>query len=191
MAAFAENEQVIREVNSRGLSYWLGHNEFSDLTHDEFLNRFLNGTIRHTPQKAYSQVHEVSSNTSPETLDWVAKGAVTSVKNQGKCGGCWAFSAVGAVEGAYVVVGQNPLTQFSEQQLISCDTTQSGCDGGVMEAAFSWISTNGGLCSEGDFPYTSGSGALPVCTDTCNSAVTVGGHTSVKTETAMVDALVQ
>merc|ERR1719421_1001035 len=103
-----------------------------------------------------------------DSVDWEAKGAVTPVKNQGQCGSCWAFSTTGSVEGAFQIAG-NPLTSFSEQDLVSCASSSGnqGCNGGLMDDAFKWIESNG-IASEASYPYTSGSGQ----TGTCKSSVT-------------------
>jgi len=90
----------------------------------------------------------------PGAVDWVAGGAVTSVKNQEQCGSCWSFSAAGALEGAYFVAGHR-LVDFSESNIAECDIDgdDKGCNGGLMDNAFDFISANGGLCTEKAYPY--------------------------------------
>ncbi len=90
-------------------------------------------------------------------MDWSANGAVNAVTNQGGCGSCWAFSAVGALEGAFFIkYGQLPT--LSVQELVSCDTNDNGCSGGWMTSAFDFTKQNGGLTTDSQYPYTSGSG---------------------------------
>jgi hypothetical protein len=47
---------------------------------------------------------------------------------------------------------------------VSCDSGDSGCDGGWPTNAYNWIAKNGGQVSEADYPYTSGdAGVVPAC----------------------------
>lgn len=54
------------------------------------------------------------------SINWVSAGAVTSVKDQGNCGSCYAFASAGAMEGAYKITRKQSLTNFSEQDIVSC-----------------------------------------------------------------------
>jgi C1A family cysteine protease len=121
-------------------SYELGHNEYSDMTHEEFLTHFRLGQpiqkedIRMEPtDPELAQEYSRSLQDQlklPDYVNWIANGGVTPVKNQGACGSCWAFSTTGALEGAkFVKTGE--LVALSEQNLLDCDHKDMGCSGGL------------------------------------------------------------
>jgi hypothetical protein len=96
--------------------------------------------------------------TPPASVDWVKKGAVTDVKNQGQCGSCWAFSTTGAVEGINAIT-TGKLVAVSEEELVSCSHNGNmGCSGGLMDNAFKWIVKNKGIDTEADWAYTAAAG---------------------------------
>lgn len=158
---FANNHDFITKHNSEQSSYTLGHNEFSHLSWEEFLQSRKLGLTKKPENAKADFIHEAPTDLSalPTSIDWSTLGKVTPVKNQGNCGSCWSFSATGALEGAYSIKF-NDLQSFSEQELVSCDnslTGDHGCNGGLMDNAFKWVKNNGGLCTEAAYPYTSGS----------------------------------
>uniref|UniRef100_A0A0C9RW92 TSA: Wollemia nobilis Ref_Wollemi_Transcript_9441_2227 transcribed RNA sequence n=1 Tax=Wollemia nobilis TaxID=56998 RepID=A0A0C9RW92_9CONI len=159
---FKDNWAFINQHNMGKNSYKLGLNKFADLSHEEFKGKYLgvrpNATKRlsrsPSPRYLYKNGEEL-----PKSVDWREKGAVTGVKDQGSCGSCWAFSAIAATEGINQIVTDD-LISLSEQELVDCDTSYNeGCNGGLMDYAFEFIISNGGIDSEKDYPYTAYDGS--------------------------------
>lgn len=142
-----------------------GITPFADQTEGEWAARF-NGlrdlspadeaalTAPFVPQKDF---------VAPIAVDWrnataaLPQGAITPVKNQGNCGGCWDFAAIAAFEGRNAIA-TGKLTALSEQEVLDCCNTTTGphpcwgCKGGAAVYAYLWIKDNGGLDSEADYP---------------------------------------
>jgi len=169
MKTFADNLEQIAIHNARGEeSFTLGLNQFAHLTAEEFANTYLGyrgGDNQPSVNRTFYSldVEHLGLTDIPDEIDWTEKGAVTPVKNQGSCGSCWAFSTTGALEGAYYLK-TGELVSFSEQELVSCDHVDQGCNGGLMDNADRFIMKAGGLCTEEDYPYTSGRGGHSSCT---------------------------
>ncbi|NXK91474.1 CATS protein, partial [Formicarius rufipectus] len=141
--------------HSMGLqSYTLGMNHLADMTSEE-VAASLTG-LRVAPRsRRLREFRPDPGRTVPESVDWREKGCVTEVKNQGACGSCWAFSAVGALEGQVKLKTGN-LQSLSAQNLLDCSGKYGnhGCAGGFMTGAFQYVIDNQGIEAEASYPYT-------------------------------------
>ena len=157
---FMENIKYIENENSIQRNYTLGETIFTDLTQEEFKDRFSKIGSSRTCEKYSKNVNSV-----PDMIDWREKNAVTGVKDQGQCGSCWSFSATGAMEGAWSI-SKGELVSLSEQQLVDCSAGfeygNHGCNGGLMDGAFQYA-INNGMCEESDYKYTAKNGECHDC----------------------------
>lgn len=94
----------------------------------------------------------------PSKLSWLSyqgKNWMTSVKDQGNCGSCYAFAPVGVVEAMYKIETNSPAMDLnlSEQHIVSCESTGDCEQGGFPSKVFDYIRKRG-IPSEKCFPYT-------------------------------------
>jgi C1A family cysteine protease len=107
----------------------------------------------------------------PSSYDLRMQGEVTSVKNQGSCGSCWAFAAMGSVESRWLANGYGTY-DLSENNLKECHGfVLGGCDGGNENMATAYLSRDSGPISESADPYVASdvsciSGSTPVAYET-------------------------
>nr|KAG5711234.1 hypothetical protein BaRGS_004878 [Batillaria attramentaria] len=155
---FIENVKMIEQHNweyfNMKKSFYLDINQFADLTFDEY-KQYNKLMVRPANKNMNCSKFLPPLNwEAPESVDWRTKGYVTEVKDQGQCGSCWSFSTTGSLEGQHFRA-TGKLVSLSEQQLVDCSGSfgNEGCNGGLMDQAFEYINSVGGIESEADYPY--------------------------------------
>ncbi len=158
---FKDNLKFIRENNVQNNGLTLGLNQFSDLTNEEYRRLYLDSTLATQVEQMVRESESeqiLSGEWQPEQTSQVGNFTAFNhsqyfppTRNQGSCGSCWAFSTVGAIEAVYAM--RNGSSQYlSPQQLVDCDTSNGGCNGGWMDKSFSYI-VNNGVTLESNYPY--------------------------------------
>jgi C1A family cysteine protease len=143
-----------------------GITQFMDLTPLEFKAKHTGLRPSKNKTAGKMKVHPDSDRIAARgnSIDWNAQGALTPIKNQGQCGSCWAFSATEQLESQYFQK-YGVLKELAPQQIVSCDTTCDGCNGGNPIEAWGYLYGFGGQEPKADYPYTSGvTGQTGTCT---------------------------
>ena len=161
---FKMNLRTIIEHNSNpNQNFTMSINPFTDLTPEEFKIQYASG---YKPLQSYGCVSYTNHGSDlPTQLDWVSKGVVQSVRDQGQCGSCWAFATTANAESVWAI-STGELPDLSEQYLVDCATGfgyfNMGCNGGQPDSALKYM-INKGQCSEYTYPYTAKQGNCDVC----------------------------
>ena len=148
---FAKKHEKLAKINSENANFEVGHNKFSDWTDEEYkkLLGFKRPTMMMNMEERQAVI--LSEEDLPDEVDWRKKGAVNPVKDQGQCGSCWAFSATCAIEGAHFIK-TGELLDLAEQQLVDCDKSSNGCNGGMQDFAMKYVEDNPQELQK-DYPY--------------------------------------
>jgi len=150
-----------------------------------------------SPRTFKTLPQEISSKPlgdSPSSFDWRNYNSsdwTTAVKDQGSCGACWSFSAVGVSEAVYNIGAGNPDLDLnlSEQYLVSdCHTDPynspplyQNCLGGWENTALEYI-RDSGVPDESCMSYVDGTSCTysgSTCLSTCSYRT--GGNCSDRT----------
>lgn len=170
---FTSNMEFVDEYNSKPtMSVTLGLGPFADQTLEEFQKSHF-GLVATPPpllssRDSYTYTgcpvlspngdgngHRVDSHNEslPSSFDWRDHRVLSSVKNQGGCGSCWAFASIEVAESVAVLDGffdTPPI--FSPKQLVDCCDANFGCSGGYIDAALQYMVSHG-IVNESSYPY--------------------------------------
>jgi len=186
---FKDNVDKITRHNAEGHTWTMGLTPFADMTPEEFKMKVVgnecadsfkkNKELKRAKAKLRSgRRMAVDDVANPSSIDWVAQGKVTPVKNQKSCGSCWAFSTTGSMEARCAIANGGSPVSLSEQELVDCDNVDNGCNGGAMDNGFAYAQQHSGLCEESDYPYQAVGGYCQSSTCTHYDAIT--GHQDVQ-----------
>jgi len=187
--AYLENSLDIENHNERfakGLeTYSRGHNHLTDMTNEEYQRTMLGGLPMEMPENVTTYQMQPMA-TMPSGCDW--RHTTPVVKNQGSCGSCYTFAAIGSLEGQWARK-HNQVLDLSEQNLLDCTGAlgNMGCNGGWSYKCFQYVQQAGGVYLQRDYPYV---GYVAQCRNVNGARYTrVSNFVAVNNQQAMINAV--
>jgi hypothetical protein len=183
----AELQRLRAQGQREGWTFTVGKTSVSDIPLEQLCGLIIPDNWREMGQFEDDYFMRQQLATPPATYDWRDYGMVTSVKNQGSCGSCWAFGMLGSYE-AILAINDMGSNNLSEQFLVRCNSHGYGCNGGF----WCYDDMYNGIPLESCYPYTATDGT---CSYNCtlyfpvDSWYYVGSSSGVPTTSAIKQAI--
>jgi len=163
----------IKRLNSVTGSKWVaGANEFfQGLTFDQA--RVVLGTAfshigehmdKVRNESAYEAITDVPADFDSRQ-QWPS--LIHPIRNQERCGSCWAFSASEVLSDREAIATGKPSPVLSAEDMVSCDQGDMGCGGGQLSKAWQYLKDTG-IVTDACFPYSAGEGTPAPCASSCS-----------------------
>jgi cathepsin B len=170
LIAFAlANKEIVDYINNGNFGWKATEYEmFEGWTFEDYQN-FVNLRVplKVPTELVYTLDEEVELPTSFDSRTKWPK-CDYAIRNQGQCGSCWSFGLAESMSDRWCVQCGTDVI-LAAQDAVSCDSTNYGCDGGYLNAAWAYaVST--GIVTQSCFQYQSGSGVAPPCPNKCTDS---------------------
>jgi len=162
-------------IHASGANWVAGNTSVSGLSSQEKLELTLPGKI---PKPKRVIRSPPSARAFAEHFDWAENNGTTAVRSQGSCGSCWAFSAIAAMESAFLIDANKNL-DLSEQYLVSKCCDAGNCGGGWPDEALK-EARDVGIPDEACFPYRGRGSPCEVCDGWEDRAYKIKGLMSIE-----------
>jgi C1A family cysteine protease len=144
------------EKNHLGLATFSQEvNAFSHLNFSTLETDYM-GAISSLDESESYELPAYEARDFPAFVNWTEKGFVNLPQNQGRCGSCYIFGAIAAIESA-IAIKYKKLVKLSEQQYLQCAMragNKSGCKGGWDDDIYNHAKTVKGITTITELPYT-------------------------------------
>jgi len=142
---------------------------FNGMTFDDA--RIVLGTALN-PEQVHPFLQDSPSDVSlPTEFDARTQwpGLIHPIRNQMRCGSCWAFSASEVLSDRFSIASNSKSPVLSVEDMVSCDKGDLGCHGGQLPKVWDYL-TNTGIVTDSCFPYGAGDGTAPACPSRCQNS---------------------
>jgi len=163
----AQTSEVVKS-KAKWESYDIHENPFRDFTKDEIKNLLGTDLLwdEHNMHLLVDNDDHSLAKELPASFDSRTQWPECAfpVRQQEHCGSCWAFSGSSVLQDRFCIASKGQIkVVLSPQDMVSCDSGDYGCNGGLLDRAWSYLEKTGIVADE-CLPYVSGDGKnIPHC----------------------------
>jgi cathepsin L len=190
LGLFLSVARYVRDHNAGNSGFKVSLNHLAILTPAEYSAIKGYRSVGEEVQVSEVPLRKQGVGADPASVDWRTSGKVQEIKDQAKCGSCWAFASTAAQESAWAIKN-GELVSLSEQNLVDCVTTSYGCSGGNVNLAYAYVKSKqaGFFARNSDYPYTAKDGTCKYKTTYALTSLT-GYATVTKNSEAALQTVV-